>query len=40
MAMPAVPDADATIATAWQTADPVGSLPPSKGAKFYLIQHY
>lgn len=40
LAMPAVPDADATIATAWQTAGPVASLPPSKGAKFYLIQHY
>ena len=35
-----VPDADATVATAWQTAGPVAGLPESKGAKFYLIQHY
>jgi glycosyltransferase involved in cell wall biosynthesis len=35
-----VPDADATVATAWQTAKPVAALPAAKGAKLYLIQHY
>lgn len=35
-----VPDADATVATAWETAGPVAALPRSKGAKLYLIQHY
>ncbi len=35
-----VPDADAVIATAWQTAEWVAAYPVSKGRKFYLIQHY
>jgi glycosyltransferase involved in cell wall biosynthesis len=35
-----LPDADATIATAWSTADPVAGLPAIKGAKFYFIQGY
>jgi glycosyltransferase involved in cell wall biosynthesis len=35
-----LPDADAVFATAWNTAQPVLELPPRKGAKFYLIQHY
>ncbi|HKP95106.1 MAG TPA: glycosyltransferase family 4 protein [Fibrobacteria bacterium] len=35
-----VGNADATIATAWPTAYSVHALPPSKGAKYYLIQHY
>ena len=35
-----VPDGDAVIATGWQTAEYVAQLPPQKGAKFYLIQHY
>lgn len=33
-------DADAIIATAWQTAVPVFKLPASKGIKYYFIQHY
>jgi len=32
--------ADAVFATAWDTAGPVARLAPSKGAKFYLIQHH
>lgn len=35
-----VADADAVFATAWDTAGPVARLSPSKGAKFYLIQHH
>ena len=35
-----IPDADITVATAWQTAGAVNILPLSKGKKFYLIQHY
>lgn len=35
-----VPDAHITVATAWQTAGAVEILPETKGAKFYLIQHY
>ena len=35
-----MPDADAVIATAWQTAEYVAEYPNRKGAKFYLIQHY
>lgn len=34
------PDADAVIATAWNTAAPVTKLSNSKGKKFYYIQHY
>jgi glycosyltransferase involved in cell wall biosynthesis len=35
-----MPDSDAVIATAWQTADSVLRLNKSKGKKFYLIQDY
>lgn len=35
-----LPDADAVVATAWQTAEWVADYPNSKGKKFYLIQHY
>lgn len=35
-----VPDADAVIATSWQTAEWVASYPAAKGRSFYLIQHY
>lgn len=35
-----IPDADVVFATAWQTAEYVWEYPPSKGKKFYLIQHY
>lgn len=35
-----IPDADVTVATAWQTAGAVDILPATKGEKFYLIQHY
>lgn len=33
-----IPDGDAVIATAWQTAEWVADLPPSKGSKVSLIQ--
>ena len=36
----AVPDGDAVIATAWETAVPVSELPNSKGRKAYLVQDY
>lgn len=35
-----VPDLDAIIATGWRTASWVAKLPPRKGHKYYLIQHY
>lgn len=35
-----VPDADVTIATAWQTAYTVAALDESKGEKAYFVQHY
>lgn len=35
-----VPEADAVIATAWQTAEWVADYPKSKGKGFYLVQHY
>jgi hypothetical protein len=35
-----VPDGDAIFGTAWNTVAPVLSYSPSKGTKFYLIQHY
>ncbi|ADI15828.1 glycosyl transferase group 1 [Truepera radiovictrix DSM 17093] len=35
-----VPDGDAVIATAWQTAEWVARYPAAKGRGFYLIQHY
>lgn len=34
-----VPDADACIATWWQTAERLAHFPRSRGRKFYLIQH-
>jgi glycosyltransferase involved in cell wall biosynthesis len=34
-----IPNADAVIATAWETAEWVAGYPPDKGQKFYLIQH-
>jgi glycosyltransferase involved in cell wall biosynthesis len=34
-----IPDADAIVATAWQTAEQVAALTSKKGAKFYLIQN-
>jgi glycosyltransferase involved in cell wall biosynthesis len=39
-AMAALPDADAIVATWWETAEWVATLPPSKGRKFYLLQEY
>jgi glycosyltransferase involved in cell wall biosynthesis len=36
----AVPDADAVVATAWQSAATVAQAPARCGAKFYLVQHY
>ena len=36
----ALPDADVTLATAWQSAPVVAAAPARCGAKFYLIQHY
>lgn len=36
----AIPDADVIIATWWETAFAVASLPPSKGGKFYFVQHH
>jgi glycosyltransferase involved in cell wall biosynthesis len=35
-----VPDADAVIATFWESAFVVMGLPPSKGRKFYFVQHH
>jgi glycosyltransferase involved in cell wall biosynthesis len=35
-----LPEADAVVATAWQSAAPVAAAAPSRGAKFYLVQHY
>src|SRR5262249_21932639 len=35
-----LPDGDALIATAWQSAEPVAAAPPRCGRKFYFIQHY
>jgi glycosyltransferase involved in cell wall biosynthesis len=35
-----LPDADALIATAWQSAGPVAQAPARCGGKFYFIQHY
>jgi L-malate glycosyltransferase len=36
----ALPDADALIATAWQTARTVAAAPTRAGRKLYFIQHY
>lgn len=33
-----LPDADAVVATWWETAEWVGKLSPSKGRKFYFVQ--
>jgi glycosyltransferase involved in cell wall biosynthesis len=35
-----LPEADAVVATAWQSAVPAAAAPASCGAKFYLVQHY
>jgi glycosyltransferase involved in cell wall biosynthesis len=35
-----IPNADATIASAWTTADWAASYSHTKGAGYYLIQHY
>lgn len=35
-----VPDADVVVATNWQTAQPVGELPQSKGRRLYLVQDF
>jgi glycosyltransferase involved in cell wall biosynthesis len=35
-----VPDADAVIATWWETAEWVSAFPASKGAKVYFVQHH
>lgn len=35
-----IPNADAVIATAWETAEWVNSYPLAKGNKFYFVQHY
>jgi glycosyltransferase involved in cell wall biosynthesis len=36
----ALPDGDALVATAWQSAAVVAAAPLRCGAKFYLVQHY
>jgi glycosyltransferase involved in cell wall biosynthesis len=35
-----IPDGDITVATAWMTAPWIAALSPTKGTKFYLIQHH
>ena len=35
-----LPDGDALLATAWQSAPVVAAAPARCGAKFYLVQHY
>jgi glycosyltransferase involved in cell wall biosynthesis len=35
-----LPDADAIVATAWQTAPCVAGAPAAKGRKYYLLQGY
>lgn len=35
-----VPDADAIIATWWETAEWIADFPPEKGRKIYFIQHH
>ncbi len=35
-----IPDADIIIATWWETAFAAAALPPSKGRKFYFVQHH
>jgi glycosyltransferase involved in cell wall biosynthesis len=34
-----LPEADAVVATAWQSAATVAVAAPSRGGKFYLVQH-
>jgi glycosyltransferase involved in cell wall biosynthesis len=36
----ALPEADVTLATSWQSAPVVAATPARCGAKFYLVQHY
>jgi glycosyltransferase involved in cell wall biosynthesis len=36
----AMPDGDAIVATAWQSAAVVAAAPTRSGAPFYLVQHY
>ncbi len=36
----ALPEADAILATAWQSAPVVAGAPARCGVKFYLVQHY
>jgi glycosyltransferase involved in cell wall biosynthesis len=36
----ALPDGDALVATAWQSAPVVAAAPDRCGRKFYLVQHY
>ena len=36
----ALPDGDAIVATAWQSASVAAAAPGRCGAKFYLVQHY
>jgi len=36
----ALPEAEAILATAWQSAPVVAEAPARCGAKFYLVQHY
>jgi glycosyltransferase involved in cell wall biosynthesis len=36
----ALPDADVTLATAWQSAPVVAAAPARCGSGFYLVQHY
>ncbi len=35
-----LPDGDALVATAWQTAEAAAAAPGRCGAKVYLVQHY
>jgi glycosyltransferase involved in cell wall biosynthesis len=35
-----LPDADAIVATAWQSAPTAAEAPSRAGARFYLVQHY
>ena len=36
----ALPDGDAVVATAWQSASTVAAAPARCGRKFYFVQHY
>jgi glycosyltransferase involved in cell wall biosynthesis len=37
---PALPEGDAIVATAWQSAPLAAAAPARCGARFYLVQHY